>query len=373
MRIADRYILKELLPPFALGVGCVLVVLIGDIIYTLAEYIVAHAVTAAVVVRLLVYKLPAIMVITFPVATLFGTLLGLGRLARDRELEAMRLSGVSLPRVFAPALAFGLAIAGVTFLTNEVIAPWANQQANALIRRALFGEAFPQVRENIFMQGPGGRFLYVHRVDRESGVLRNVMIYETERPLPRLVTAREATWSARSWVLRGGVARELDAEGYTAYEAGFDTMEINVGLDAGAFGAGQRTPEEMTARELRSQVKAFGSGIPARAAVEYHRKFAIPAASVIFALVASPLSLQSARGGRFVGVGMSIALLFAYYAVMSFGRALGGAGALSPMLAAWAPNMLFVAGGFLLVMREGGWIWSPQVAGGPARPRKERR
>lgn len=89
MRTADWYIVRELLPPFVLGLGGFLVILIGDILYTLAEYIAMGRVTLEVVLRLLVYKMPAIMVITFPVSTLFASLLGLGRLARDRELQAM--------------------------------------------------------------------------------------------------------------------------------------------------------------------------------------------------------------------------------------------------------------------------------------------
>jgi len=62
------------------------------------------------------------------------------------------------------------------------------------------------------------------------------------------------------------------------------------------------------------------------------------------------------NGGQAVGVGLTIVLLFVYYAVMSTARALGSSGALSPVLAAWAPNLLFVAAGVLLVIREEGWM-----------------
>jgi LPS export ABC transporter permease LptF len=368
MRIADRYIVKELLPPFVLGIGGFLVILVGDILYTLAEYIVAGRVTLDLVVRLLAYKMPAIMVITFPVSTLFGTLLGLGRMARDRELEAMRLMGTSLPRMFAPVVVFGLLVTSVTFLTNEVVSPWANQRANTLIRRALLGEAFPEVREQVFLRGPGNRFLYVNQVDDRAGLLRNVMIFETEGSLPRLITAREATWSARTWELKRGVVRELDAEGFTTTEAAFATMEIHVGLDAGGIFTGQRTPEEMTVRELRAQTDLFRAGLPPRIAVEYHRKFAIPAASVIFSLVAAPLALVAAKGGRFVGVGASIILLFVYYAVMSVARALGSTGVLTPVLSAWAPNLLFLLGGAVLVAWAEGWIRLPSWPATVARP-----
>lgn len=354
--IADRYIVKEILPPFLLGIGAFVVILIGDILYTLAEFIVTKRVSLDVMLRLLTLKVPAILVITFPVSTLLGTLLGLGRLAKDNEIQAMRLGGMSLARIFCPVLAFGVLMAGLTFSTNELIAPWANHRADNLIRRAVFGEAFPQVRQQIFFRGPENRFFYVDKVDDSAHLLRNVMIYEPSGVVPRLITARHARWDERTWSLADGVIREFDAEGFTRYEARFADMQILVGADAGTFFAGQRTPEEMTARELRQYLSVFGAGNVAHFAVEYYRKFAVPCASVIFALVAAPLSVHGTQGGRYKGVGLSIALLFFYYALMSTARALGGTGALAPALAAWLPNLVFGLGGLALWAREDRWL-----------------
>lgn len=357
MRIADRYIVRELLGPFVLGVSGFIVILIGDILYTLAEYLASRRITLEVLGQLLAYKLPAIMVITFPVSTLFGTLLGLGRLSKDRELQAMQLAGMSLTRLFVPVLIFGLVMAGAAFLTNEFFAPWANHRANNLIRRAAFGEAFPQVREQIFFRGPDNRFFYIERVDDQQRTLHNVMVYEVAGPLPRLITARSAHWDEQVWHLANGVIREFDEEGFVRYEARFATMDILVKLEGGMFFAGQKTPDEMTAKELRQYLALFGQGGAAtRFAVEFHRKFAIPLASAVFALVAAPLSVYAAHGGRFPGVAMSIVLLFIYYAVMSVARALGATGGLPPMLAAWLPNLLFGLGGVLLWAREDGWM-----------------
>jgi lipopolysaccharide export system permease protein len=263
---------------------------------------------------------------------------------------------MSLARIFCPVLAFGLLMAGLTFSTNELVAPWANHRADNLIRRAVFGEVFPQVRQQVFFRGPDNRFFYVDKVDDSQRILHNVMVYEPEGAVPRLVTAQRARWDDRAWSLADGVVREFDEEGFTRYEARFASMQILVGADAGTFFAGQKTPEEMTTGELRGYLSLFGAGNVARFAVEYYRKFAVPFASVIFALVAAPLSVHGTQGGRYLGVGLSIALLFFYYAIMSTARALGGTGALPPVVAAWAPNLLFGLGGLTLWAREGRWF-----------------
>lgn len=363
--ILDRYIVEEILAPFILCVGAFLVILVGDILYTLAEFIASRQVGIGTVVELLVYKLPAILVITFPVSTLVGGLLGLGRLAKDREIQAMRLGGISLVRIFIPVLAFGLLMTVTTFTINEIVAPWANYRANAVIRKAAFGGAFPQIREQVFFRGPGNRVYYVGSVDDAHRELRNVMIYELEGPIPRLITAGSATWEGRVWYLTGGVIRELDEQGFTRYEAGFAKMEIPVGIEAESFSAGQKTPEEMTAGDLRKYLSLFGqSPGSARIAVEYYRKFAVPFASAVFALLAAPLGARAVLGGRFVGVGVSIALLFVYYVLMSVARAMGTVAGLAPFLAAWAPNLCFGLAGLWLWASEEGWLarWTLQPA-----------
>lgn len=355
--IADRYIVKEVFAPFLLGVGAFVVILIGDILYTLAEFLATRRVTVEVLLRLLFYKLPAILVITFPVSTLIGVLLGLGRLVKDNEVQAMRLAGMSLARIFLSIVVFGGAMAAVTFLTNEFVSPWANHRANNLIRQAAFGAAFPQVREQVFFRGPDNRTFYIGDADDRRKVLRDVMVFEGYAPFPKLITARRAEWEEHRWMMHEGVVRELDEQGFTRYEAAFADLEISIGLQAGTFFAGQKTPEEMTARELRQYLLLFGQGeAAARFAVEYHRKFAIPFASLVFAVLAAPLSVRTAQGGRFVGIGLSIAILFVYYVVMSVGKAMGSVGTAAPLLSAWMPNLFFAGAALLVWAVEEGWL-----------------
>jgi lipopolysaccharide export system permease protein len=364
LRIADRYVTRELLGPFFLGVGGFIVVLAGDILYTLAEFLATGQIRLGVLLALLAYKLPAILVVTFPVSTLFAILLGVGRLARDREVQAFRLAGRSLTRIFLPVLLFAAVMAGAGFATNEFFAPWANQRANALLRRAAFGEAGPPIRQQVFFRDSGDRVFYVEQVDSSRKTLRNVMIYDASRPLPRVITAREASWEPSReafaepslWRLRDGVVRELDEQGFTRFETRFASLDLAVAVEEATLTGDERRPDEMTARELQSRLRLFSPGdLPPRLAMEFHRRFAVPLTSVVFALLAAPLSLHVAQG-RFLSIGISIVLLFIYYAVMSIGRALGATGAVTPALAAWLPNLLFSLGGLTMWARvEGGW------------------
>ncbi|MCS7236188.1 MAG: LptF/LptG family permease [Armatimonadota bacterium] len=362
VRTLDRYVVAELVPPFLVGVSVFLVLLVGDVLYVLAEYLARGQVPLSALLRLLFYKLPHMLVITFPVSTLFGTLLGVGRLARDNEITALRMAGLPFVRIFLPVGAFALVVAGLSFWVNEYLTPWANQRADLLIRQAIFREIFPRVRENVFFRGPQNRYFYVRRADETNRVLEGVMIYEPAAAYPRMITAKRARYGEGWWHLEEGVIREFDDKGFTAYEAAFQRFDVRVEGDLQGFLLQQKTPDQMSAAELRQHLKDLErSGLETRAAaVDYYFKFAAPFAVLVFALVAAPLSLHGARGGRFTGVGAAIALVFVYYVVMSTARAWGRAGALHPFLAAWAANLLFLAAGVL------GYMWVEGVFFRPA-------
>lgn len=345
-----------MLAPFVLGVGASVTILLGDIFYASAELIARGAMPARLVLQVLAYKLPAVFVVTLPVATLLGTLLGLGRMSRDQEILAMRLAGMSLARITMPVLVFGLAAAGATFAIDEGVAPWANHRADTVIRRAAAGGDLAQIQEQVFFHGPGNRVIYADKVDDGRHLLWNAMIFEFGGAVPRLITARTATWDAAAWSLHDGVIREFDSSGFTRDEARFAAMDVPTGAGEETLFTGQRTPEEMTAQELRRYLTLFRSSAAGGAmALEYYRKFAVPFANVAFALLAAVLGVRATQGEQWVGVGLSIALLFVYYAAAAMARALAGIGVLSPLLGAWGPNALFVAGAAVLVIRGERW------------------
>lgn len=339
-----------------MGVGGFVVLLVGDILYVLAEYLARGQIPLWALGRLLFLKMPHILVITFPVSTLFGTLLGLGRLARENEITALRMAGLPLTRIFLPVLAFAAAVGGVSYAVNEYVTPWANRQADRLVRYTIFAGRIPEVKENLFFRVPGERYVYVRQADLRSRHLYGVVVYELGGAFPRLLTAKRATYGEGVWVLHEGVLRELDQEGFTAYEAAFQQMTLQVPVDLGSTVLDLRTPDQMSAAELREHLDQLRrSGVDTRAAmVDYFFKFAAPAAVVVFALLASPLALQAGRGGQYTGVGVAILLVFVYYVVMSTARAWGRAGALHPFMAAWLANLLFCAGGIVGYLKAEG-------------------
>ncbi|HEX9901298.1 MAG TPA: LptF/LptG family permease, partial [Acidobacteriota bacterium] len=101
----DRYILREVTPPFLLGLLLYSFVLLMNQILVLTEQIVTRGVGLGVTFRLLACLLPSILAFTMPMAVLMGILAGLSRLSSDSEVVAFRTLGIGQARLMRPLLA----------------------------------------------------------------------------------------------------------------------------------------------------------------------------------------------------------------------------------------------------------------------------
>src|SRR5260370_4660410 len=117
--ILDRYVAREVLGPFGLGVLLLTFALVTGRLLKLTEMVVNHGVTLATVGSLIGFIMPAFLELTFPMAVLLGVLMGFGRMSGDRELIAARACGISLYRLAVPVL--GGAVAGFAPLKRAVL------------------------------------------------------------------------------------------------------------------------------------------------------------------------------------------------------------------------------------------------------------
>lgn len=368
----DRYLMREFVGPFAGSVIGFTIILLSGLLFELTDLILVKKVPAGTVVRMLLYKLPGLTVVSLPVGVLFATLLGMGRLVKDGEMTALRGSGLSFRRLAVPFLFLAIVVSGVTVLANEHVVPWANHQFETLVRHIVFRDPLPTVEERVFFRDGHGTVFYVREVDHRQRTLQDVMIYETEESdsgFPRLITAKRGTFEDQLWRLEDVVTRTLDEEGYVENELRAPTLLYPLTERSQNFFGTQKTTDEMTRRELQDHIELFRrSGIEVRAfVVDYHLKLALPFASFIFALAGAPLSLRSARSGRFFGITVSLVLSFLYFVLTSVSRSLGINGVLPTVVAAWLPTALFLLfGGWLLYRADAPFAQRRRRRTGPA-------
>jgi len=355
MKIIDRYVVFEMLGPFLIGVVGFVLVLAVDLLFTMADLIINKGVPLWAMVKLLIYKLPAIMVLTFPVSTLFAVAMALGRLSKDNEIIALRTSGISLYRISVPILIIGILVSFASYFTNEKLVPHANHVSSNIIRQIIYKRPLPEVKQNVFFKDAHNRFYYAKRVNMKNKTMDNIMVYEVSQDkYPRVILAEKATFSGRIWNLNKGLVHKYDKNGFLNYEATFTNMRLNVSEDVLSF-SNQKTSQEMDSGELKNMITMLDKGGVNTNALqtELLMKFSIPATCFVFALIGIPFSLPNPRSGRTWGMIVTIVFMFTFYVFASVFRSLGKGGILPPAAAAFTPQLSFMAIGFLLLFWEG--------------------
>ncbi len=358
--ILESYLLREMIQPFFLGVAGGTTLLLGNQLFLYTDLLVKKGAPLLVVVQLLVLNLPAILVVTFPIAGLFATLLTLGRLGADSEIMALRAVGISQKRIFIPILLLGLLVSALAFSINDFVVPYTNQKVRTLNQNLFLAQDVILLEPQQIVSIGSQRWFYFDRLDRDTNLMFDVLVFDRESEAgvlryPQVISASAARWDGEQWRLRDAHLHRFDNKGRTFYGGQVRQMELNIGRQIANIIRGEKLPQEQSSRELGAQITelaGFGASDRELQALrsEWHLKFSIPFASFFAIFIAAPLGLQAVRQtGRYGGVAVAIVLVFVYYLLLSLSRSLGQAGNLEPWLSAWLPNAVFgVVGSGLL-------------------------
>lgn len=356
MRILDKYVIKEFLGPFLFGVAAFTAIFLGsDTLMKIADYVTRYGASSMSALKLFILAIPRIVVYTFPMAVLLGSLMCFSRLSSSSELIVMRTSGQSFVRLAMPVflLAFAISMGAVAF--NEYVVPWTNnmyqQVVNLEIRRNMKPGATNHVVIRDVQNGQINHLLYARRYDPDSRQLQNVTIQEFEKEqVVRVENAPFAEWRDGAWYMQDGMIYDLASDGIE-HMVHFKEQVIPYAQSPSDIQNKQKDLDEMTIRELREQRMAFRAAHEdtARIDMEVQQRFSLPLASFIFALMGAPLGVQKPRSSSSIGFGLSVIIIFIYYAVMTFTGSMGKGHVIPPELAVWIPNLIALAFSIFLI------------------------
>jgi LPS export ABC transporter permease LptG/LPS export ABC transporter permease LptF len=358
-RLLDRYIVREMLAPTGIGLLVFTFVLLIDQIPRLLAVLVARSADLTTIVRVFVNLLPSILAVTIPMAFLLGVLLAFGRMASDSEIVALRAVGVSPLRLLAPVVMLSAVMTAITFYVNAVALPAANQAHRELVFSLVVSKARTDVRARTFTDSllPGRMMLYVQDIEPETGRWKNLLIHDTRDVREqKLILARtgELVVNRARQIVRielgaGNQHSFFPADPREYSRTAFRSMGWDLPVDE--FFPDRRKlllakgDREMTLPELGDRIAQLrGAARPrgewGRFAVEWHKKFAIPAACLVFGLLGLALSIGSRKEARSSAFALSIAVIFVYYVLIRLGEQAGDTGMMSPWLSMWGANLV---------------------------------
>jgi len=358
--ILDRYILNELFPPFLFGVAAFAGIFIAaDLVY-LARVAVSVGAPFLTAVELSLMKFPQMLTFTLPMATLMGVLLALGKLSQSSEIIAIQACGQGFWRTIRPAIIFGFIVTLFGLFVNDVLAPAASYRYEKLFYQMVNNNPLPRIKQNLILPDyEGGKLkniIYAEKFDSDSLTFYNVSYFEYDNGKPKTTTqAEKMIWTDEAWYLEEGQTINHGASTTTEITFSRSIQPVPTRYKPNDIIVIDKKPEQMGIRELKHHINLYqGQGEKLRKLeIDWHQKIAIPFASIIFALLGAALAVSSPRSGSARGFGLSIAIVFIYYVLLTLSSVLGEGGSLPPLLAAWTQNIIVGTWGIWLAIKRG--------------------
>jgi LPS export ABC transporter permease LptG len=275
----------------------------------------------------------------------------------------MRACGISLYRTALPMVAFALAGSAVLFGMEERVLATANQRADRL--KHIIRTGSPQtfgVLNRKWIVGSQGEVYHYQYYDPRNRELHSLSVFDFD-PQTHALKSRLFVQRAKydpeitpqgeepKWFLAQGWKREFDPR---MQDVSFAPIENLVARfeSADYFVTEAREPELMNFAQLRSyisELKASGYNVLDHE-VGLQRKIAFPFVTLVMTLIAVPFAVTTGRRGAMYGIGVGIVLALVYWTMLSIFAAFGQGGLIDPILAAWAPNLIFGAAAVYLLL-----------------------
>jgi lipopolysaccharide export system permease protein len=353
IRILDILIAKAFLRIFILFVlGAPLLFIVGDLVEQVDRYF-DRGLTVGEVSLAYVYMLPEFISWSFPIAALIATVFTIHSMTMHREVLAAKAGGISFHRLMAPLVGLGLLLTGVGLLLSEAV-PVGKRRSGQILRSEEVGR---QWRTDFVFKTDDDRTLTVRRLNVFPPAMNQVVLEvpagSDGEVAQHLQAARVPFDSVRGWTFKTGYLRILPdrAEPLTLY---FDSLRSSgFGEPPRGLLSSPDDEDEMSDSEIDRMVANItrSGGDPSTLLVKKGQRKAIAVATLVIILFGGPLATSSRRGGTAYGIGVALASTILYLLLFRLAGAAGNAGALSPVLSAWLPNLLFLACGLILLKR----------------------
>lgn len=352
MRKLFKYVSIEFIPPFFMGIVAFIVFVSVELLYQLSEIIVRNNVGFSKLLILIWYHLPYFISMGIPVGVLFGIFWVISKLSSGNEIIALQTLGIPMKKLVIPFLTISIVLSFFTFVLFDTVVPHSNYKAKEAMALYVYQRPETQIEENQFVDVGDGRYLFVKQIDRETGVLYDVLLYEVKKNYTAVFNAQKAEKGLDGWYMSNGRMFRTNKDGFLDLDITFDQLELDIQQDVEEFLNFSKGANEMTSRELREKIDTFSKlGLDVSGLiVSYQSKFANSLAPLVICILGIALSLFLNLTSKSWSVITTFALVVIYQGSGAWLSALGKEKIINPQISVWIPNMIFGSIGLILFL-----------------------
>jgi lipopolysaccharide export system permease protein len=369
--ILDRYIFKEIFAAFAASFLIFLMTgLIAGFLPLLQKVMESGSGLAVVLFRMLINALPGILVTVMPLSLTIGTLMGLGRMAADNEIAAIKSSGVSISRLAPPVMIIAFLTFCLSLWCTLDLIPRAITTGHDLASKAASSGAGAAIKERAFFDKLEGLILYVGKMDPESGEMGQVFLRESTNPEEKTTivakTGRvtpDPQGADLILELRDGVILREGSHGSLTGSVAFKSYLFRYMAHREQGDNRRKSMEEKSIGQIREmiasmdpdkpgldpQMRSYYQRVNTLGRVFITQRFTYPLACLALALVAFPLGLLNLGQSRMNNVSAGLVAIFVYYALTLVSERAARSGLGPPELVLPLPGLLYIAFGLYFI------------------------
>jgi len=331
----------------------IVIFLMVDIVDHL-DHIMDSGMPSLEIIRYYYHSIPWYLSIGFPMSLLLATIFTLGILQKNNELSAIKASGISIRRLSMPLLILGTLFSIFSFYFENLYVTDHIQKRNELgIKYNLIPTRSNKIKKkDIFRQESPDQILGIRRYQFRNQTAHHISIQQfKDGTLIDRLDAPVMRWNPdkKHWTVSNYFTRSWRGDTLTYSKSVKDSI-LKLNFTPTDLTQSTVKPEEMNYWELKqfvNKLEHYGVKDP-RWAVNMYFKPAFACTSILMVLFGLSLSVRKPRSSLSVGIGISIFVIFLYYAGIKTGQSLGYNGTLSPIVSVWMPNLFFFLTGLYL-------------------------
>ena len=242
-----------------------------------------------------------------------------------------------------------------TLFFYEVVVPQSNLQASNLMMEAQARKS-PKIQKNVLIpeieEDTLKRMYFAGKL--KGDLMEDVVVEEfTNGKLSQIINSKSAQWDKdkSTWLFKDGIIYLLSDEGEYKHLIKFKEQYMTIKYNPADFYMGEKKPEEMNMADLYRYIqlqKKMGEDT-LDLQIQYFLKSALPFSCLVFVLLGAPLGLSPQRSSSSIGLGLSVLIVFFYYFLTFVTMAIGELRLITPIAAAWLPNLITGGvGGYIL-------------------------
>ena len=347
------YVATEMLAPFFASFIILYCVFFLIRLIPLLEVVLALQIGFADFVRLFSYIFPHMLLYVIPMACMAGVIIGFTRMTNDREILALKASGISLRRMLPPIVLIAAAIALLTGYFSIRLIPAGELGVKQLMFTLAKEKIDKGLKAKEFTEALGDLVVYVEEID-EQKEWHGVYVSDMRgRVQPLITMARSGRMSADmenmmvTVVLDDGTLH--NAEGRDNQVIHFKQYQLQIPLRPPTRVGGEDVTTQNRNTMSQQLLLAAADRHGPRTKVgrmylsEYHHRLSLPVGCFLLSLLGLPLGLQAGPGRRAVGIPLGLGFFIFYYITFTISRVMSEEGTLSMVVGMWLPNIFFLA------------------------------